>query len=449
MSSLERTAKPAVEGPARRRGIVTALLIIATALAFLAAFSVWANRQALNTDNWTNTSTKLLENKDIQDQLSIFLVNELYANVDVEAQLALKLPPQLQPLAGPAAGGLRQLATQVAGKALATPQVQQLWANANRAAHQDLLKVLGGGGPAVSTTGGDVVLNLNGLVTQLSSQLGLPSGLASKIPSEAGSITILKSDQLATAQDIAELIKGLAIVLTVLVFALYALAVFLARGRRREALRGVGFGFVVAGVLALVVRSFAGDEVVNALASTSIKPAAEAAWGIGTSLLVTIAVSMITFGILLAIGAWLAGPTRPATAVRREATPYLRDRRGATYAFVALVFLALVLWAPVTAFQKPLGFLLLAVLMVAGTEVLRRQSAAEFPDAAAGHLGERVREGVAGFRRPAPSPQPGREISKAAEIERLLSLKEKGALSEEEFESAKAEALGRTSGSDP
>jgi predicted membrane metal-binding protein len=53
--------------------------------------------------------------------------------------------------------------------------------------------------------------------------------------------------------------------------------------------------------------------------------------------------------------------------------------RGPTYGVVALVFLALVLWAPVVAFQKPIGMVLLAVLLVLGTEALRRQTAAEFP----------------------------------------------------------------------
>ncbi|MBK5219495.1 MAG: hypothetical protein JJE35_06895 [Thermoleophilia bacterium] len=48
---------------------------------------------------------------------------------------------------------------------------------------------------------------------------------------------------------------------------------------------------------------------------------------------------------------------------------------------VALVFLALILWAPVEAFNKPIGLILLAVLMVLGTEALRRQAAGEFPDA--------------------------------------------------------------------
>ena len=122
--------------------------------------------------------------------------------------------------------------------------------------------------------------------------------------------------------------------------------------------------------------------MIDALAGNeSVKPAVEAVWSIGTALLVTVAVSAITFGILLVIAAWLAGPTRIATALRREAAPYLRERRGTTYAVVAFVFLVLVLWAPVAAFEKPIGLLLLAALMVLGTEVLRRQAEAEFPDA--------------------------------------------------------------------
>jgi hypothetical protein len=419
----------------------TTLLIVATLLSFLAIFSIWVNRQALNTDNWTNTSEKLLQNKDVQSQLSIFLADQLFANVDVQAELQKALPPRLQPLAGPAAGGLHQLGQQVAERALATPQVQQLWTDANRAAHEDLLTIINGSGTALSTNGGTVTLDLGQLVAQLGSQLGVGSKLSSKLPPDAGSLTILRSDQLSTAQDIAKLIRYLAIVLTLLALVLYGLAVYLAGPRRREALRSVGFGFIVAAVLALVVRSFAGGAVVDALASTeSVRPAVQATWSIGTSLLVTVAVSAITFGILVITGAWLAGPTRLASALRREAAPYLRERRVATYAVVALIFLALILWAPVVAFHKPIGLLLLAALMVLGTEALRRQTATEFPDADFGGFGERVRAAAPG--RAAPAPQAPARESKVDELERLSALKEQGALSEEEFESAKTELLG-------
>lgn len=413
---------------------------MATLITFLAIFSIWVNRQALNTDNWVNTSENLLQNEEVKTQLSNYLADQLFASVDVQAELEKTFPPRLAPLAGPATGALKQLAPQVAERALETSQAESLWSEANRRAHETLLKILNEEGSAVSTSGGEVTLDLGSLVSESGGQLGVAGKLASKVPPNAGQLTILKSDQLSMAQDISKLVRHLPIVLTLLAMLLYGLAIYLAGPRRRQALRSVGFGFVVAGVLSLLLRGVAGNTVVDALAANeSVKPAVEAVWSIGTALLMTVAVSAITFGILLIIAAWLAGPTRIATALRREAAPYLRERRGATYAVVAFVFLVLVLWAPVAAFEKPIGLLLLAALMVLGTEVLRRQAEAEFPDATFGGLGARLQASVPG--RVAKPPAPPQE-SKVDQIERLSTLKEKGMLSEEEFEKAKAEVLG-------
>ncbi|HEX8753605.1 MAG TPA: hypothetical protein VF731_09340, partial [Solirubrobacterales bacterium] len=307
-----------------RRVAVGALLAAATLLTFVAIFSVWVNRQALNTGNWVSTSDRLLQNEEVQEQLSVYMTNELFANVDVEKELEGALPSRLAPLAGPATGGLHQLAPQIAERVLGSSQFQALWNEANRAAHESLLQVLDGGGKAVSTEGGEVKLKLGGMLEQVAGQLGIGGNVAEKLPAGAGELTILRSEQLSTAQDVAKLVRKLPVVLAVLAFGLFALAVFLARPRRREALRAVGFGFLVAGLLALVVRGIAGGYVVDGLVRTeSVRPAAEAVWSIGTSLLVTVAVSVAAFGVLLVLGAWLAGPTRPALALRREASPYV------------------------------------------------------------------------------------------------------------------------------
>jgi hypothetical protein len=383
--SAGNAAEPAPSRPSPGHPrVVVALLALATLLMVVGIFSVWINRQALNTDNWVNTSTKLLQNEDVQGQLAIYLSDQLIANVDVEEELQKALPPRLAPLAAPAAGALEQLAPQAAEKALENPKVQELWASANRAAHKVLLKVIDGGGPAVSTSNGEVTLNLGALLGQISDKLGVGGKVAEQLPPEAGQITVMKSSQLSTVQSVARLIRRLPIVLGLLVALLYGAAIYLAGPRRREALRSVGICLFIAGALTLILRGFVGREVVDALAkSESVKPAAAAVWSIGTSLLVTVATSVIAFGILLFAAAWLVGPTRLAARLRREAAPYVEEHRGGAYLVAGLVFLALVAWAPIHAFSTALGLFLFAVLFALGTELIRRQILRESSERAA------------------------------------------------------------------
>lgn len=435
-------ATAAVERPHRRT--VAVLLVIATFLTFVAIFSFWINRQAMNTDSWVDTSGKLLENEDVRSRLATYLVDQLYANVDVQAELKKVLPPQAAALAGPAAGGLRDLAQQLAERALATAKVQELWANANRVAHEHLLKILNGGGSFVSTGEGEVTLRLGALVGELGEEVGVPGNVQEKLPEGAAELKVLDSEQLATSQKIAKAIRKLPIVLVALVILLYGGAIYLARGRRREAVRAVGFGFIVAGVVALLLRSVAGSNVTDSLAATaSAKPAVEAVWEIGTSLLVTTAVSAIVFGVIVVIGTWLAGETAPAKALRREAAPYFRDRQAASYGVAAAIWLALMAWAPVTAFRKPFGILLFAVLFAIGTELLRRQALDEFPDQQRRALGSSLADWRAARRGGAPEAPPARGAQGPVdELERLNALRKEGALTDAEFQAQKERLLG-------
>lgn len=435
-------AAPQVEQPHRKT--VALLLVVASFLTFVAIFSFWVNRQAMNTDNWVDTSSELLEREEVQTQLASFLVAQLYANVDVEAELRKALPPEAQALAGPAAGGLRQLAQQVAERALTSAQVQAIWEEANRAAHGQFLAVVNGGGSVVSTDEGEVTLQLGTVVEQVGEQAGVPEDLIAKLPKDAGELKVLDSDQLSTTQEIAKAIRKLPVVFTALLILLFGGAIYLARGRRREAVRGAGFGFIAAGVLALLVREIAGDSVTAALAKTaSVEPAVQASWDVGTSLLVTVAVSAIAFGILAVIGAWLAGRTAPALALRREAAPYFRERQAAAYGVAAAIWLALIAWAPIAAFRKPFGILLFAVLFALGTEALRRQAIGEFPDEEPGRFGQRARE-LYDRRRGPGVARVGEELPPAVQLEqleRLSALRREGALSDDEFEDQKRRLL--------
>jgi hypothetical protein len=356
-----------------RRGLVLGVIVLAAIVGFLAVFSVWAKRQLLETDTWTETSTELLEDDDIRTAVAGYMVDTLFTEVDVQAEIQQALPPRAAPAAGPIAGAVRQLADQLALRALERPRVQQLWEEANETAHRTLLELVEEGGSE------PVTLDLGTVVDQLGEQVGV-SGAAEKLPPDAAQLVILDNDELVAAQDVVGLLETLAWVLTAIALLLFALAIYLAQGWRREALRAVGFAFLGIGIAALVARGLAGNYVVEQLASTAaVEPAADSTWEIGTSLLSDGGGAMLFYGIVIVLGAWLAGPTGLGRAVRRELAA-ITARRGTAYAALAVLLLILFWWSPTPGFDRLPTSLVLIALFVIGLEALRAQAIRDFPE---------------------------------------------------------------------
>jgi hypothetical protein len=355
----------------QHRKLAVGLILVGSLVAILAVFSIWAKRQLLETDTWVETSTELLEDEEIRNQLSNFMVDEIYANVDVQGDLEKALPPRLQPLAGPAAGGLRQILDRLANEALQRPRVQEAWEGINRTAHERLIFVV------EEDVDQPVTLDIGTILEGVGSQAGL--NIADRLPPDAGEIEVIPADDLETPRKAVNLLQKLVIFLTLLALALFGVAIYLARGWRREALRGVGFAFIFVGIAVAAVRGFAGDALVGTLATTdAVEPAVANTYDIGTSLLADGAGAMIFYGIVIVLGAWLAGPGGIATGLRRTLTPLMHDR-AVGYASLLAVLLVLFWWAPTEGFNRlPISILIIA-LFVVGFEFLRRQAVQEFP----------------------------------------------------------------------
>jgi hypothetical protein len=118
-----------------RRRTVKALVALGSLLAFLSVFAIWTERQALNTNDWVDTSGKLIQNEKVRSALSAYLIDQLYENVDVEKELEDILPGETKQLAGPVSVGLRQVAGGGAEQVLQSTTAQELWKYANRASH--------------------------------------------------------------------------------------------------------------------------------------------------------------------------------------------------------------------------------------------------------------------------------------------------------------------------
>lgn len=452
--------------PRRHRFLIGVAFTLATIIGVFAVLAVWVNRQVLNTDNWTNTSSQLLADKRIQTSIAAYSVDQLFNSGVPQAEIknALSaLPKPLQGLDGPLSSGLKQVAGQLAPRVLASAQVQAAWRQANRAAHRTLLKIINGGGKLASTNDGVVTLNLRPIVDQLASALGLQSQVAaarSALQANAGTVksatsklgvtlpqdgrlVVMRSNQLKTVQDIAGGIKGLALVLPILAFALFILAVWLSVGHRQQALRLTGWCFVGIGLIVLIARRLLGNDIVDALIKNPAnRPAGHDAWTIATTLLYDIGAALIVYGLVIVVCAWLAGRTHAARALRRSLAPTLSTRPALYYVSVYIALLLVILWGPTPATrQLPyiIGFIVLLAIGVAG---LRRQTANEFPDAEPGDSLHFIRAWRAeGRHSPAPSAASTPAATNGghiAELERLAQLHDRGALTDAEFATEKA-----------
>jgi hypothetical protein len=450
-----------------RRRLVRALVVAGSLLAFLSVFAIWSERQALNTEDWVTTSGHLIQNETIREAVGNYLVDQLYENVDVEKELSEILPGQTKQLAGPVSGGLRQVAGDGANQVLQSSTAQELWKSANRSTHEQLLEVLEEKGSTVSTEEGKVSLNLGSLVTNLASQVGIGANLAEKLPPDAGQITILRSDQLKTAQSIVIAVKGLALILSLLTFLCFGLAIYLSRDGRWVTVLSCGIGLVAAGFAVIVAREVAGGIVVGQLVSEdSVKPAAEAAWSISTSLMTSIATTVIVVGALFIVAGWLASPSGSARSTRRVLAPVLRAHVAYVYAALAIVVGFYFLSAPIQNLRSFLTTLVIAGMAAFGIHELRKQAAEEFPDADYAEVFGRTKDRVVGavkdanigeqvskLRLPEMRKPDGKseaptaalpvdnEDARLARLERLGTLHEKGVLTDEELATEKARVL--------
>ena len=126
-----------------------------------------------------------------------------------------------------------------------------------------------------------------------------------------------------------------------------------------------------------------GDGVVDSVASSdAVKPAVTAVWNIISAGLHERALFVLVIGLGFIAGGLLAGPGRHEVAVRRFLAPYLREQPVVVYAVLAFIFLLwLTLLPTINNIGQVLIVLVLAALAVVGVEILRRQTAREFPDA--------------------------------------------------------------------
>jgi hypothetical protein len=325
----DRVAAVRRTGRQRWRTIVATLLIVlACLLAPLSVVAVWARNQVTNTDRYVATVAPLAEDPAIQNAIADQITAQVFTYIDVrgltnevvDALAARGLPPrladQLQALTVPIASGVQGFTRTQVGKVVQSQAFADAWVQANRVAHDELVKALTGeGGGAITVEDNRVSVNLAPFIQTVKQQLTAAGfTLAARIPEVNASFTVFQSDSITRARSAFNLLNTLGVWLPVIVLILIVLGVYVARDHRR-ALVGAGLGVALGMlVLALGLAIFRSIYLNGVPADVLPHDAAAVLYDTIVRFLRAGLRTVLVLGLVVAAGAFLTGQS--VTAVR-------------------------------------------------------------------------------------------------------------------------------------
>ncbi|GEK19653.1 hypothetical protein CXY01_01730 [Cellulomonas xylanilytica] len=349
------TAPPPTAVPPRPRrgaGRATAavvLILVGALLAPVAVVGSWARGLVVDTDRYVDTVAPIAEDPLVQSAVSNRITVAVVDALNVEqlttqatdAVAGLDLPPlvgqavtSLQaPLQEAITGFIRKNVTKI----VSSEQFENVWEEANRAAHQQIVATLRGDPDAlaqISDTGAltiDVTPIIEDVKTSLE-QAGFT--LVSRIPTINVTFPIASSADLVRLQSAYRLIDIVGGILPYLSLALLAAGVLAARHRSRAL---VVAGLSLAGAMLLLGLALAVGRSLYANALPPTVQRVDTAVAIYDQFVSLLRIELrvgLVLGLLLAIIAFVAGGTTAARQLRASsshASAWLRtagERRG-------------------------------------------------------------------------------------------------------------------------
>ena len=382
------TATDAPE-PRHRGRAVTAmvLIVVASLLLPFAGLTVWVRNMMLSTDRYTTTIDPIAKDPVVQEavatKVSVAVANEL----DIAKRAKAALPPKAEFLAGPIATGATQLVYTATLKIVQSSQFETLWEQANKRAHDQLVGALTGrDSKHLKNDNGKVVLQLGPLAVKVAQQLsrigiGLPSDV--NVSRMNVRFVLIDSADLKSVQTYTKILDKLAWVLPILAILLYGIAIAVAP-KKRVAVARTGIGITVAMLVAVIGYGLVRTLYLDSLPGPGKHEAGAVIYDTVTRYVQRGFRVLLVVGVLVWLIAWLAGPSRPATAVRRQwnrmfdrgdhagpvgpVTQWVADHVGLLRGLLlAVLGLVLIAW------QNPSGkvVLLLVVIGLVGLGVIQ------------------------------------------------------------------------------
>lgn len=322
------------------------LLVLACLLAPVSVIAVWANTQLLDTDRYVQTMAPLAEDPVIQEAVAAKATSTVLQSVDIGtvSQELLKsltnrrnTPPRLsdalRALAEPMTNGVDNFVRTQVEAILAGDEFPRVWAVMNRAAHEQVLRLLADDRRgAVKTQDNTITLNLAPIIALVKQELvkdGFTLADKIQIPHVERSFVLVQSDAVPTAQRAYRVLNTLGPWLPFVVLGLFSVGVLAATDRRRALLRGA-LG-VVAGMLLVGVGLPIFRATYVESSPTDILPPT-AAGHVFDALVLSLRTGVLAaavFGLVVAVICYFSGPSQAARRTRSILVRNL-DTRGSS-----------------------------------------------------------------------------------------------------------------------
>jgi hypothetical protein len=367
-----------------RRVFVAILVIIGCVLAPLSLFAVWTRNTVLDTDSYVSTVAPLAHNPQVIDAAATGVTERVMHATDLSARLTEALPPRAAKAAPAMTAAIKNVVYDGAVKILSSDQFAQIWTGINRRAHTQVVAALTGSGrgsKAVKLQNGAVVLDLTPLADRVRARITkLGFDVNAKVPGRVVNpkLVLFQSSYLGWTQEGVNALQKLAWILPVLMLLCFGGAIALSHKRRRTVLRA-GLGIAAAVAVLLTAINLGRVPYLGLFPRVIGRQAGGAAYDQVLHSLRVGGRAVFVLGLIVAIGAWLAGPSASAVRLRSMVTGRERSSEpgpfavwvghakvGLRVAVVALGAIALV------AVNQPSGWtvLVIAVLVLVALGII-------------------------------------------------------------------------------
>jgi hypothetical protein len=325
----ERSDQPRRRHISWRTPVAVVLIVLGCVLAPVSVVAVWTANQVSDTNRYIANIEPLIHEPAVQNALTDKITTQITSHLNVTgyanqaaALLTSKGLPRVGTLLktfGPA------ISSAVAGfvhntvhKIVTSDRFANTWIQVNTVAHKTLVQALSGQNGAIAVSNGQVTIDLApfiAIVKQNLAERGFT--LVNSLPPIHPTLALFSSKTLVQAQTLYRLVNDLKYVLPILSLVLIAAGVYIARGHRR-ALIGAGLGFaasmLVLGAVLLVFRGVYLNSVPNDVLPSN---AAAVMFDTLVRFIKEALRVLLVIGLVVAIGAFLTGPS--VTAVRTRA----------------------------------------------------------------------------------------------------------------------------------